>query len=422
MHIAIITAGGAGMYCGSCMHDNTWARVLHDRGVEVSLIPTYTPIRVDEDNLSTNRVFFGGINVYLEFRSKLWRKLPRAVTSWVNAPWFIKLATKFSARNDAKELGALTLSMLEGEQGPQAADVQELAEYISTLNPDVVCFSNALLSGAVQTIKQSYSGKIFCVLQGDDIFLNDLPEPYKSQVLEKLSACAQGFDGFITHSAYYRDYMADLLGLPVEKFHLLPLGMDFAGHDGQPVLRDNPAPVIGYFARICPEKGLHRLLDAFEILHAKHPNWKLKAGGYLGKRDAAYFKQILKQAAKFGSAFEYIGSPGSLQEKVVFYKSIDVFSVPTEYHEPKGLSVLESLANGVPVVQPAHGAFPEMIGTTQGGLLCEPNNPADLAAKLEELLLDSEKRQALAKTGHEKIRNYYGPDALADQTSEIFKK
>jgi hypothetical protein len=52
MHIAIITAGGAGMFCGSCMHDNTLAGALMAAGHEVSLIPTYTPIRVDERDVS----------------------------------------------------------------------------------------------------------------------------------------------------------------------------------------------------------------------------------------------------------------------------------------------------------------------------------------------------------------------------------
>src|SRR3954453_20195522 len=83
MHVAIITAGGAGMFCGSCMHDNTWARALLDHGVPVTLIPTYTPIRVDEKDMSTAPLFFGGINVYLEARSSLWRKLPRGLTRWL---------------------------------------------------------------------------------------------------------------------------------------------------------------------------------------------------------------------------------------------------------------------------------------------------------------------------------------------------
>ena len=69
MHIAIVTAGGAGMFCGSCMHDNTWARSLKNAGAQVTLLPTYTPLRLDEHDESSNPVFLGGINVYLDFRA-----------------------------------------------------------------------------------------------------------------------------------------------------------------------------------------------------------------------------------------------------------------------------------------------------------------------------------------------------------------
>ena len=71
MHIAIVTAGGAGMFCGSCMHDNTWARSLKKQGAQVTLLPTYTPLRLDEHDESTRPVFLGGINVYLDFRAQL---------------------------------------------------------------------------------------------------------------------------------------------------------------------------------------------------------------------------------------------------------------------------------------------------------------------------------------------------------------
>ena len=62
MKIAIITAGGAGMYCGSCMQDNSLALALLSLGQDVQLLPTYTPIRTDESDVSLDRVFFGGIN------------------------------------------------------------------------------------------------------------------------------------------------------------------------------------------------------------------------------------------------------------------------------------------------------------------------------------------------------------------------
>ncbi|HEY2253558.1 MAG TPA: glycosyltransferase family 4 protein, partial [Planctomycetaceae bacterium] len=388
MHIALITAGGAGMFCGSCMHDNTLARALIAAGHEVSLIPTYTPIRVDETNVSTQQVFLGGINVYLDAMLPGWRFLPRVTTRWLDSPAIINLVTRFGISSNARKLGRLTVALLEGSQGPEAREIDELVRFLGHLKPDVVCFSNALLAGVLPSLKQHFSGKICCLLQGDDIFLDDLIEPFRQQALQLLRGHARLFDGFLVHSGYYRDFMAAYLELPLEKMHVVPLGIDLTGYDGLPAEAPRDPFTIGYFARICPEKGLHLLVDAFRIVHQQEPRARLVAAGYLGQRDQAYFDDLARRAADLGEAFRYIGSPPGHVEKVTFLKSLDVLSVPTIYREPKGLYVLEALANGVPVVQPRHGSFPELIEATGGGLLVEPNDPRALADALRRLMDD----------------------------------
>ena len=77
MRIAHISAGAAGMYCGTCIHDNTLATALKRLGVDVALIPTYTPLRTDEQDVSIDRVFYGGINVFLQQKWSLFRHTPR---------------------------------------------------------------------------------------------------------------------------------------------------------------------------------------------------------------------------------------------------------------------------------------------------------------------------------------------------------
>ncbi len=423
MHIAMITPGGAGMFCGSCMHDNTWARALQTRGVEVSLIPAYTPIRVDEEDVSSKQVFFGGINVYLQHRSRIWRALPSPLTRWLDSRWIIDLASRVAVSNDAQHLGALAVDMLQGELGPQQHSVDELVRFLTReLKPDIVCFSNALIVGALHNLRRHFSGKILCTLQGDDVFLEALTDEYRTQAIEIIRERAREFDGFLVHSEYYRDFMSDYLGIPQERFHLIPLGIDLEGHDGRPEAQRNPNFTVGFFARVCPEKGLHRLVDAFEILSQRNPQAKLRFGGYLGAESKRYFRDQISRARRMKIDMEYIGSPASRQEKIDFLKSIDVLSVPTDYHEPKGLYVLEAWANGVPVVQPNHGAFGEMISRTGGGMLVEPANAEALADALQTLNDSPDRRIELAQAGYEGVRQHYAANSMAEQSIAVFQK
>ena len=418
MHVAIVTAGGAGMFCGSCMQDNTWARGLMATGTRVTLIPTYTPIRVDEPNQSQSRVFFGGINVYLNAKSRLWAGLPRWTKSWLDQPWIIRQLTRFGVSNDAAELGDLTLTMLAGHAGPLRAAGEELARYIGReLKPDIVVFSNALLSGCLPQIRAEYSGPMACVLQGDDVYLEALPDSHRSRVMAAVSERASGFDGFLTHTRFYRDRMAKMLSLPIDRFQTIPLSIELAPHTGTPGEREGQPFTIGYFARLAPEKGLHHLLEAFAILHAQHPEARLRIGGYEPAQHRRYIAEQRRRAESISPTIQFIGSPDTLEGKVGFYRSIDVLSVPTDFEEPKGLPVLEAWANGVPVVQPAYGAFRELIETDgAGGLLVPHRDPQALADAWASLLTDRSRLLALARSGYHKVHEQHSHVAVARVT------
>lgn len=422
MHIAIITAGGAGMFCGSCMHDNTWARALQNAGCRVTLLPTYTPIRVDEPDQSDRHVFLGGLNVYLDQQLPVWRRLPRGLTRWLDAPWVINTMSRLSTRNDARRLGELTLGVLAGEEGPQTREFAELANFIDReLRPDVVIFSNALLVGALRLVKEEFSGPVYCTLQGDDVFLDSLPDAYRGRALQAVSERAQEFDAFIVHSRFYRDYMAEYLSLPAEKFRQIPLGIDLTGYDGEPGARSGEPFTVGYFARIARPKGLHRLVEGFVQFHKRQPDARLRVGGYLGAAERPYFNEVRRAARVLGNAFEYVGSPATHDEKVAFYKSVDLLSVPTEFLEPKGLYVLEALANGVPVVQPRHGAFPELLEATGGGRLVTPGDADELAEVFAELHAEPDTRTSLGATGQINVREQFNPEVMAAATLELLR-
>ena len=166
------------------------------------------------------------------------------------------------------------------------------------------------------------------------------------------------------------------------------------------------------------EKGLHLLVEAFALLCADRslPELRLKAAGYKSSGDEPYFETVMQRVRELGLAnrFEFAGELDR-KSKIKFLQSLDVMSVPTVYRESKGISVLESLANGVPVVAPRHGSFTEILEHTGGGLLCEPENPTDLAAKLRELVINPALVEQLGRQGREAIFQHYSAAQMATQ-------
>src|SRR3954462_10195801 len=131
MKVAYITAGAAGMFCGSCMHDNTLVTALRARGHDALLIPTYTPIRTDEPDVSQSRVFFGGINVYLQQKLSLFRHTPWSLDRLLDAPRLLRWVSRFAMRTQAELLGELTISMLRGEHGYQRKELAKLVHWLA---------------------------------------------------------------------------------------------------------------------------------------------------------------------------------------------------------------------------------------------------------------------------------------------------
>src|SRR5260370_8570091 len=112
MKIATITAGAAGMYCGSCMHDNTLVAALAALGHDALLIPTYTPIRTDESDVSQRRVFFGGINVYLQQKTALFPHTPWFLDRIFHARVLLNWPPRFAVTTRPEALGSLTIPIL----------------------------------------------------------------------------------------------------------------------------------------------------------------------------------------------------------------------------------------------------------------------------------------------------------------------
>jgi glycosyltransferase involved in cell wall biosynthesis len=219
--------------------------------------------------------------------------------------------------------------------------------------------------------------------------------------------------------------MSQYLDVPRERINVVYPGLNLRGHGG-PGPESNGAPfTVGYFARVCPEKGLHVLAEAFRLMQEQPsaPPARLRASGWLGANHRGYLDGVRRSLSEAGLAdrFEYVDSPDHAS-KVRFLQVCNVLSVPTVYREPKGLYVLEALANGVPVVEPRHGSLPELLEATGGGLLVEPNDPGALAAALRQLADDAGHRAELGRKGKEAVHRRFHAAAMAEETVTVYRK
>ena len=305
MRVAYITAGAAGMYCGSCIHDNALAAALSRCDADVALIPTYTPVRTDEENVSLDRVFYSGVSIFLQQQWPFFRHTHRLFDRVLDSPFLIRTLARFGSSTNARSLGPLTVSILAGEEGNQQKELTRLVAWLQRdFKPDIIQLTNAMFVGMARQLKAQLGVPILCALQGEDLFLDGLVEPWKSQALKILRQRAQDIDAFIAPCAYYQEYMAEYLQVPRTKIHVVPLGLNLSGHGQEaPPPADGPYK-IGYLARICPEKGFHLLVDAFQHLK-KQPEFaslRLEAAGYLSAYDKPYFAEQMQKIRRRGTS------------------------------------------------------------------------------------------------------------------------
>lgn len=437
MTIVQLTPGTGGMYCGNCFRDNALVRELRQRGHDVLMVPLYLPLTLDAaDESAGTPVFFGGINVYLEQRFRWFQHVPAWLRRWLASRALLTRASGRSAKTRPEDVGDILLSMLRGEEGRQAVELEELTAWlVSRPHPDVVCLSNALLLGLAQRLKQRLRTHVVCFLQGEDSYLDALPEKFCKPAWKLLREQAQAADGFVAPNRYFAEVMSQRLGIEPKRIHIVADGIELDGYQlanridhGAPYSKSHRTeqPVtLGFFARMCRDKGLHLLVEAFISLRRQAQDvvpLRLKVGGGCGPTDEAFVAEMKGRLARAGCGGEVTFHPNlSRSEKLSFLQSLDVFCVPATYPEAFGLYLLEAMAAGVPVVQPRLAGFTELVEMTGGGVLYAPNEAKHLMNALQSLLKNRSQARELGLKGQRAVFEQFSARQMAARMENVLQ-
>lgn len=427
MRIVQITPGsGDKFYCENCLRDIALVRALRKLGHDVLMVPLYLPLQIAEaEPVTDTPIFFGGINVYLQQKSAIFRRTPRWIDRLLDSRRLLGWAGRKAGMTSARELGAATISMLRGEHGRQVKELDRFVDWLCAdeQKPEVVCLSNILLAGLARRIRERLHVPVICLLQDEDGFLDGLASPDAEQAWGIVRKRARDIDAFLAVSEYFAGVMRSRLALDGERVHVARMGIDL--NEYTPAEAHPAEPTIGYLSRMCPSRGLETLVDAFLLLKRddRLQSVKLRICGGKSAGDESFLERLaakltvagVRGDVEFLSAFDQ-------NAKHEFLRSLTVLSVPEPQPVAYGLYVLEALATGVPVVEPAIGSFPETIALTGGGVLYEPNTVEKLAEAMSPLLLDLQAARRLGAQGRTGMLKTLSIERTAAQMIRILEQ
>jgi len=405
------------------MRDSKYIRALKDLGHQVIKVPLYLPLFEDAHDLDEVPVFYGAVNLYLKQQFPIFRHMPMFIEHALDSKSVLEMAARKAGSTRAKGLEEMTISMLLGEDGGQKEELERLVDWLADeAKPDVVHLSNALLLGLAHRIKERMNIPVICSLQDEDVWVDAMDDHYRQKVWDIMSERGKDVDVFIPVSHFFSAEIHKRMLIPETKMVPVHIGVDTADYSPKNIL--DKEPVIGYLSRMCEENGLAVLVDAF-ILLRKNPEYsavKLKITGGKTGDDIHFIREQKHKISKAGlevSVFWVEEFEG--EERQNFFDSVRLISVPVLNGEAFGLYMLEAMASGIPMVQPALGAFQEVIETSGGGVVYAENKPEQLAEALASLILNDEKLQELSIAGIDGVKAHFDIHAQAKKMVKVYE-
>ena len=417
--VQLVPGSGDRFYCENCARDDGLVRGLRELGHDVTVVPLYLPLTSEYGDVPRDApIFYGAVSLYVRH---VLPSAPRWVERILDSPALLGVAGHFAGSTEAGELGGLTISMLEGEDGRQSEELDRLVGWLSDVRPDVVHLSNGLLIGMAGEIRRRLDVPVVCSLQDEHTWIDGFADAgARERAWSLFKERAADVDLFLPVSRYYADYMMRRLGLSGERMRIVPVGIDPGGY---PEHREPGAGrTIGYLSNISRGMGFGLLAEAFAILKSSGDFDDLTLAAAGGHSDPRYFRSIIKELERTGVRDDVSIVPSfHRHDRIRFLSGLTVLSVPVLEGEAFGTFILESLAAGVPVVQPRLGGFPEVVEATGGGVLYDPNTPDALAREIGILLGDPERMSAMGRAGRESVRASFTLGRMAEGFAAAYR-
>lgn len=287
-----------------------------------------------------------------------------------------------------------------------------LKRQIENLQPDLVHF------GMVQQ-PVWYRGKVVTTMH--DLITTRFPNPaknvlvyrFKQQVYKWVNKrVARKSQAIITPTQFVKDDVVHYTGISPNKITVTYEAADLIGDTAEPIAELVNKPFIMYLGRPTPHKNLERLIEAFRLLRAQHPNLTLVLAG---KKDANY-KRIEADVQARGIKNVYFTDFVSEGQLRWLYNSCQAYVFPS-LSEGFGLPALEAMAHGAPIVSSNASCLPEVYG--DAAHYFDPTDIQQMADAINEVLTDKVLRQRLLDNGAKQV-NKYSWQRTAEQTLEVY--